>query len=168
MNKKASIQEFILIMVFLLIISVVTLIMFKVSNSFTDQWQESVPSNLAGAEDSTKNLRRVNNLYPGIIDNSFLLLTIGLSIGAFILAAMVRVHPAFLAIFILVLALIIFFGAVFSNIYQEIANEPEMIDLANKLKFISTIMNILPFIVGIFGGILAIVMYKTWQGEQYV
>ena len=108
-------------------------------------------------------MNQVNSLYPGVIDKSFLMLAVGLSIIALVLAALVRVHPVFLIAFLLVLGFIIFFCSIFSNIYNEMASSPEFVDLAEQLTMINKVMLTLPFIVGILGGLLAIIMYKNWS-----
>jgi hypothetical protein len=52
---------------------------------------------------------------------------------------------------------------VFSNVYDDVANTDELGTLADRLTFTSMIMRSLPFIVGVFGGLMAIVSYKTWK-----
>ncbi|KKM97105.1 hypothetical protein LCGC14_1171380 [marine sediment metagenome] len=144
----------------LLIIAVVMLITFKITNEINLEVQASDIF-----EDRGKSsMDQINNMFPGVLDNSFLFLTISLAIGAFVLAALVRIHPIFIVGFLFILAFIIFFAAIFSNIYQEIAENEDMVALAEQLAFTNQIMISLPFIVGIFGGLLSIIMYKTSQG----
>lgn len=161
-NKKASIQDILFIGIVLVAFTIGTLLMYKISTEFNTMIQD----NADFPEDSKTAMNKVTNMYPGIIDNSFLFLVVGLAMVAFIMAAMVRIHPIFIGIFIFVLAIVIFLCGVFSNIYQEIASNPEMTELADNLVFMSTIMHILPFIIGIFGSILSVVMFKTWQGAE--
>ncbi len=108
----------------------------------------------------------IRNMFPGVIDNSFLFLMIGLTIIALILAMMVAVHPVFFVFYFLLLILITFLSGVFSNVYLEAANTPQFLPLANELTFISHIMGAMPFIVGILGFVLAIIMFKTYQANQ--
>jgi uncharacterized membrane protein len=75
----------------------------------------------------------------------------------------VRRHPVFFVFFVIILAIILFVSGAFSNVYQEMANNPDLADVAAQLTFIDNIMTYLPFIIGIFGFLLAIVMYKNWQ-----
>lgn len=158
-NNKGSAQDILWLGISLLILSIVILIGYKISNEINTEVQASdlFEAHGKGA------MQNINNMYPGVIDNSFLFLTISLAIGAFILAALVRIHPVFIILFIIALALIIFLSGLFSNIYQKIAENPEMISLAQQLTFTHQIMSTLPFIVGVLGGLLAIIMYKTWQ-----
>ena len=96
----------------------------------------------------------------------FLLLIVGLCIVALSLAMMVRVHPIFFVFFLLIFIIIIFLCGVFSNIYLEIANNEEMQDVAGNLKFITNIMGKLPLFIGIFGFLLAGIMYKLRSMDQ--
>ncbi len=161
-NKKASLQDLLIIMVLVVGFAVGTLIVYKVSNEINIQFQESTDITPQGKTAYSK----INNMYPGVIDNSFLLLLVGLCIVALSLAIMVRVHPIFFVFFLLIFIIIIFLCGVFSNIYLEIANNPEMSDVAGNLKFITNIMGKLPLFIGIFGFLLAGVMYKLRSMDE--
>jgi len=139
--------------------AIAILIGFKVSDELNTKFQASpdIPAEGKAA------FNQINSYYPGVIDNSFLLLAVGLSIVALILAMMVRIHPIFFVFYILILVIVIFICGVFSNIYLEMANTPELIGLADQLTYTTHVMHALPFIVGIFGFLLAIVMYKNWR-----
>ena len=166
-NKKGSALDILWIAGTLIALAVIILIVYKVSDEFNTKLStDSTFNEYAGAENAKSSMNQMNNMYPGIIDNGFLVLAIGLSIAAIILAAMVRIHPVFLVFFIIIWALIIFLSGVFSNIYQEMAAQPEMTALADNLTFTTHILNYLPFIVGILGGVLAIIMYKMWSAAQ--
>ena len=162
MNKKASLQDLIVIMVMLIAFAVGTLIVYKISNELNTEFQANddiTPTGKAA-------FSRINDMYPGVVDNSFLLLVIGLSIVALSLAMLVRIHPIFFVFFLLIFIILIFLCGVFSNIYLEIANNPEMQDVAGNLKFITNIIAKLPLFIGILGFILAGIMYKTWSADQ--
>lgn len=161
-KKKASLQDLVFIAVVILVFAVGTLISYKIYNEFNTEVQASSVFTTRGKTASTQ----IENMYPNVIDNSFLLLVFGLCIVALALAAMVRVHPIFFVFYLIILIIIIFLCGVFSNIYLEIAGTTQFSTLADNLTFITHIMHILPWIVGVFGFILAIIMYKTWQGAQ--
>jgi len=164
MNKKGSIQDLVMIAIILGVFSFLILLGYRIYSEINTEFQSSSIINDQGKQASTT----INNMFPGALDNSFLILTVGLGIVAISLAALVRVHPVFLVFFILMLAIIIFFCGIFSNIYEELANaDATMEALASDLTFSTHVMHYLPFIVGIFGGILAIVMYKAYREAQY-
>lgn len=166
-NKKGSVQDMAVIAATLLTIAIAILISFKISREINDKIQSTGPlDGMEGADRARTAMSEVNNMYPGVMDNSFVLLTIGLSVVAIILAFMVAFHPIFFVLYFIFLAIIIFVSGVFSNIYTEMSNVPALADTAEALVFTSHIMYFLPFIVGVVGFIVSIVMYKAWQNRQ--
>jgi Flp pilus assembly protein TadB len=161
-NKKGSAIDLIFIAMGITIFAIVVLFGFKITSVFNDHIQAdaNIPTE---AKDSTTTLL---NDYSGVIDNSALFLLVVLAIGAFVMAGLVRVHPMFIPLYIIMLVLIIFFCGVYSNIYQGLAEDPNLAAEANQLVLITWILTYLPFIVGIFGFILMFIMYKLWQNEM--
>lgn len=147
--------------VVLTIFGILVLVGFKFMSEFNDEIQSSSLIDSRGKS-------AVNSLegtYPGVIDNSFLLLAIGLSLGALILASLVRISPIFLALYLIALVIIIFMCGIFSNIYQGVAENSLMTAQADQLLFISNLLEFLPLLVGVFGSILALIMYKSYRSE---
>jgi len=161
-NKKGSALDLIFIGSGLLAFAVVVLISFMVYTNFNAEIQthSDVPAQSKTASQA------INDFYPGFLDNSFLFLAIGLTLVSFALAALVRVHPIFIPLFIISLIFIIFFCGIFSNIYQGMAENAQLQTYADQLTFISLIMEFLPFIVGILGSVLMVIMYKLGQDAQ--
>lgn len=159
-GKKGTADDLVLIVVVLFVFALVLVVVFKVSDSLNTEFQanDKLTDKGKGAYEN------INNLYSGVLDNSFMLLTIGMSLMAIALAAMVRIHPIFIAFFIFVWLIVIFLSATFSNIYQTIAADSSMVGVANQLTFTSQIMGSLPWIVAVVGALLAIVMYKAYRG----
>ena len=167
-GKKGSAQDLLFIMVIALFFSVVVLLGFKIMSEIDDQVQDS--DAIAEFDDggyaraaSTK----LKSTFTGALDGGFLLLVIGLSIIAIVLASLVRVHPAFMVLFIIVWVILLFFSGVFSNIYQEMAANSQLTDVASQLTMISTVMNYLPLFIGVIGALLMIIMHKVYQNDQY-
>ena len=156
MNKKGSVADLIFIGVVLLVFAVAVLIGFKITGMFNTQIQgmDIMPAEAKTASTS------ILGFYPGVIDNSFLLLAAGLAIVSLILASLVRVHPIFLALFVIAWIFSIFLGGVFSNIYQEMTANSALAAEAAQLTFTNFVMTYLPFFIGIVGILLMIVMYK--------
>ena len=158
-NKRGSLQDIGFMIGVLLAASIMILIGFLVVSRFNAEIQsnDNIPA-LAKA-----NVAELESFYPGAIDNSFLLLTVGLAIVTIVLAALVRISPIFLVLYILGLVFVIFIAGAVSNIYQTMAANTQVVALANQLTFIGTIMGYLPLIVGVIGSVLAIVMFKSWR-----
>lgn len=162
LNKKGSIQDLMLIATILLFFGMVLLIGFKISTEMNTQLQSSDIITTEGKEAAST----LVGYYPGVLDNTFLFLAIGMAMVTLTLASLVRIHPIFIPFYIMGLIIIIFVSGIFSNIYQSAAAQTEMIALADQLVFTSKILTFLPLFVGIIGTILMIVLYKTWKETQ--
>lgn len=163
-NKKGSLQDIFFIGIVLLVFSVSILISFVMVSNFNDKIQDLEivqDSPVVGAASA-----QILTNFTGSLDNGFLLLTIGLSIGALILASLVRIHPIFIVFFIIALVFVIFFSAIVSNIYQAMAVHPQLSEFAGQLTFVTLIMNFLPLFIGIIGTLLMVVSYKLWINAQ--
>jgi len=159
LNKKGSVLDLILIGVFCLAFAFSILIGFKITTEVNTQIQANTDIPIEGKTAATSLLGD----YTGTLDYGFLFFIVGLSIGVLILAALVRVHPIFIPLYVIGLLIVIFLAGVFSNIYQGLADSPEFTALASQLMFIDKIMTFLPWFVGVVGVLLCIVMYKGYQ-----
>lgn len=167
LGKKGTIDDVILIVGVLFIFSLLVMIGFKVYDAFNTQFQANTEVDSLDPDGYAKLASQaVTNHFPGVIDSGFLFLAIGLSVVAIALAAMVIVHPVFIMLYIIVEAILVVVSGVLSNVYQTLAANSEFTALADKMIFTSTVMNYLPFIIGIVGTILAIVMYKNYKEAQ--
>ena len=162
MGKKGSLLDLVYIVLFVFFFSFSILIGYKIADAVNTKAQ-------AMSDMSTEGKTAVGKLpgyYSTIMDNGFLFFTIGIAIVTFILAALVRVHPIFIPLYIIGLAFVVFLSAIFSNAYEAFAESSELSSLSANLTLINYIMTYLPFIVGIFGTILMVIMYKTWRAEE--
>ena len=163
-NKKGSLRDLLLIGVFLIVAAASILLGYKISNTFNNQIQNDVIVNFPTEAKVAAN--QLNSYYPSVIDKTFLFLTVVFCLATLVLAALVRVHPVFLPLFIVGMIIIIFITGMISNIYGEMAANTELAAEAAQLTWISIIMNKLPLIVGIIGGLLAMVMHKLWRVDN--
>lgn len=165
-NKKGSIQDLILMAVVATFFGIIMLISFTVVAEFSDILDD-LDSELPGGvpTEAKRSINQLENTYTGIIDNMFVFLIIGLSILAFVLAALVRIHPMFIAFYFLALILVVYLAGILSNIYTGMAANPALIAQANQLTFITLILNFLPLFVGALGTALMFVMYKLWSNS---
>lgn len=161
-NKRGSGQDLILAGLYILVFGMVVLIGFRAFSSIDSELQSNGLISAAGKTASTSLL----DMYPGIIDNTFLLFAVGVGLVTLVVAALVRVHPIFIPIFFLLWIFTIFISGVFSNVYQEVAGSAEFVAYADQLTFATTLIKILPIFVGVFGFILMIVMYRSWEGAR--
>jgi len=158
-NKRASLDDLGYILGVLLVFGFLLLIL----GSWTDSFNEKIQDMSIIPDDGKQAIGKVNNLYSGALDNSFLFLAIGLAVISILFAMMVIVHPIFFIFYVIALTVVIFVSGILSNIYQEAAANPQLAPMAAKLLYTSQILNFLPLFAGIIGTIIAIVMYKNWR-----
>lgn len=161
-NKKGSLQDILFVGIVLLVGSMFILFGFKIMSSLNDEIQTN---NVIDAQGKAASATLTGH-YSGAIDNSFLLLAIGMALVTLVLAALVRVHPVFIAFYFIGLMIVIFVSGILSNIYQELAANSNLSVQADQLVFVSNILEYLPLFVAIFGILLMVIMYKTWRNEQ--
>jgi len=161
-TNKGSLQDIGLIAGIALFIAITVLLGFTFMSKLNDQIQTMDAINNTEARASSQKL---TNFYPSVIDNSILFLVVGLCIVTLIFAVFVKVHPVFIPLFIIAWVLVIFFSGVLSNIYQKMAATSMVSAYAEQLVFISNILEFLPLLIGIFGILLMVVMYKVWGAD---
>jgi hypothetical protein len=161
-GKKGSAGDLALIALIVFAAALILLFGYKIMNSLNTELQANANVD-ANAKTASATLV---GYYPGVIDNTFLFLTIGLCLIALVLAALVRISPIFLFFFFIAWVIIIFVSAALSNIYEAAASSTVLATEASNLTFISAIMTYLPLIIGVVGGLLAIVMYTSWRQQQ--
>lgn len=160
-GKRASVDDLIYLIMIVVAVGIIILIGFNFMDKFNGAVQGMSSFN-ANAKAATN---AVTQKFPGVVDGTFLFLTIGLCIVALALAFLVRLHPIFFIFYIIFVPIIIYISAAFSNLYQEAAASAALADVASRMVFMSHIIQYLPMIIGIFGFLLAFIMYNTWRTE---
>ena len=161
-KDKGSILDLSYFFVGLMILAIVVLLAFVVGSRINDSVQSNSDFTVLG-----KNLMQNQiNSFSTTFDKSFLILSIFIAISVIASAVLVRVHPIFIPIFIFLLMIFIVVAAISSNIYSELEINDQVASVAAQMTFARKIMLYLPYIVGIVGTILMIVMYKSWSNAQ--
>ena len=160
-SKRGSLQDLIFIAVVIFFFSIVLLVSYKVTNEFNSHisGMDNIPAEAKTAADT------LEGHFPGILNNAFLFLSIGIALVSVALAAMVVVHPIFIPFYFIGLVITIIMSGIWSNVYEEISLHAEFSALSANLVIPATVMSYLPFIVGVFGMIIMVVMYKVWRAR---
>ena len=161
-HKKGSAQDLILVMGIIFGAAMIFLIGFVIMNEINDGIQGSSVTESRSKTASTKLL----GYYPGVIDNAFLFLTVGLCMLTLVMAALVRVSPVFVFFFFIIYVFTIVVSGALSNAYVEASTSPAIIAQGSQLGGIGFVLTYLPLIIGVFGGLLAVVMYVNWRSMQ--
>lgn len=156
-DKKGSLIDILFIGVALLFFAIVIVIGLKVATEF----ETNIDANPLFADGEARSaVENTRVKYTNTIDNTFLFLMIFLALATLALASLVLIHPIFIPFYFIGWVLTIYFCGILSNIYQTMAADTNVAAVASELTFIGYILTALPIIVGVFGIILMIVMYK--------
>jgi len=102
-----------------------------------------------------------------ILDNAMVFVVIGLTLGLIITSFLIPTHPVFVLINIVGFMILVFIGAVYSNVYFDLVNmSPGMLN-ASVTYFSNTaaIMKFLPYFAAVLVFLTSVVMYT--KGKQY-
>lgn len=162
-RKKGSLTDMFVVGIIVTFIAFTMLIGFKLMDytNTTLQDMDVLPQEAKTASTD------LNGVIPNTVDNTFLFFIIMLGIVILVLAAMVRVHPIFIPLFIIALIGLLMFAGVLSNIYQTAATNDELQPYADQMEVMTFVLTYLPLIFGVFGTLLMVVMYKGWAASQY-
>ena len=162
-NKKGSLIDIIFIGVALLFFSIVVLVGLKIATDFGDKIDTM---DIFDDGESRQHVDAVTVKYTNTVDNMFLFLLIFMAIASLVLAALVRIHPIFIPFYFIGWVFVIYLSGILSNIYQSMAANTNLIAIANQMTVMHNIMIALPIIVGVFGMVLLVCMYKLWSVAQ--
>ena len=155
-KKKGSITDLFFIVVGLFIFAFTILISFKIVTDMDTNFQAmSIIPTQAKTISSY-----IVNFFPNVLDGLFLFLFMGMFIISIILAFLVPTSPVFFFFYLITYPFLIFISAVVSNIYEEMYLSSALNSFATQLPIVHYILQYLPFLIGIFGLVLAIVIYK--------
>jgi hypothetical protein len=129
-------------------------LVFKFYTAFEEKYSEMPLS-----ETEQKILQKGETFY-NVLIGAIPFVIIGSGIGAIVLAFLIPAHPIFLPISIIALGMFVFLSVVFSNILWEFLNSAVIIDIANKFPLLVSVVQYMPYIIGVIGTILIIVMYS--------
>lgn len=99
-----------------------------------------------------------------VFNSMMIFIVSSIGIGAIILAARVRAHPAAIPLALIVLAIFVVITAMMANAYWDIQNAPQFSTVANQMDQFVKVNNQLPLIVAVFGALVLIALFsKPWE-----
>ena len=163
-KKSQGFSEFFIVIAVLLGVVLTILILNKVVGEIKDPLDEG----LSGAMpvDSSVNVTEILDDTQGsslLFDKLLPFLIIGLFSFILITAGAVMKHPIMIIVGIIILAVVIFLAAVYSNLYQSIVETDDFSDTDDELPVQNAFMKYLPYILFIMaiGVTLAILFGKS-------
>ena len=162
MNKKGGVPDGLFYMVAIFAVAIISVVGYMVLSEINTHFQES-----SSITDNGKVLTQgIKDKYVGIIDNSFLIILVGVLIGTVAGVWFISTHPALFWIMIPIFAFIIFMSMIYANVYFNFAANP-------KIAVTEADFTIIPFIMNNYGKIMtgvviliAIFLFSKGRREQ--
>ncbi len=163
MNRKGSGMDVIYILSFLFIFAIITVVAFTFYSSYTDSISGNEHFNNT-VNDQVEE-QALSTLHAW--DYLFVFILIGLTITTLIGGFMLRTHPAFFWVSLLLLIIAIILGAILGNIFGEVASTPSFSSAAGELNVIPFFMNHLPLMILLIGGVILVILYAKNKMMEY-
>jgi hypothetical protein len=123
-NKKANVISDTLLPIIVLTVVGISAVFAKMALSDFRTEMEADPTFQPEAK---AQLQQSDNTYAPLMDGLFIFVLAGLWIAAIVFSFRIDTHPIFMVLSIILLAFILFVGAILSNTYQEISTEPDLL-----------------------------------------
>lgn len=157
LRKKGSISDLPYIIGGIFSFAIIVFLVTYLTGSINDRIQD-IDTFDANAKAKSQ---QMTDDFPKVVDGGTVLLFFLLCFVSFVFAALIPVHPVFVVFYILEWLLLIWIGGGIANAYQMFYENPVFADTATKFTLQMNLFRYLPFIVGVIGAILAVIMYKT-------
>ena len=162
MNKKAGVPDGLFYMVAIFAVAIISIVGYAMLSNINDEFQSSTGITTEGKRLTDS----ITNKYVEIIDNSFLIILVGVLIGTVAGVWFIKTHPALFWIMIPIFAFIIFFAAIYGNVYFNFANNPRIAPTEADFTIIPFIMNNYVKIITGVVILIAIFLFSKGKSEQ--
>lgn len=150
--KKGTVLDMLPVVVFVFVASLCILLAHFILTQF-----EAVPQFNQTAIATAKNVIT-------IFDSAMLIVVIGAGLAAVLGGFVIRSHPAFFIVSMMINMIITALSAIFANIYLYIATLPTFIASGEALPMITAIMTNYPLMTTIIGFIVAMAVHAKGDG----
>ena len=154
-NKKGSFADLLYMAVFIFLCGIVFTVGFLIHDKINDEWQTK---DQLGTR-SKAIMQDSNDTFVASFDNVFLVIFIGLYLGALILAYNVDINPVFFFLSLFIMGVIVLITGVLGNAWYQFTQNSTLTGYIDDFTFIPFIMGnyVKIFVAMAFG--LAGVMY---------
>jgi len=153
-NKRGAVWDLFMLMILLLFGSIMLMVTFSVWNSVAPEIEEKLNDSTVNA--TYDNIERITNNLDNIALAGFIILIILMIVLAFA----VDFHPIFFFLFMLIWIIGVIVAVPISNTYETVAANPHLAAAAASMPMQHWIMTNLPFIIGLVGAVMIVVMFS--------
>jgi hypothetical protein len=158
-NKRASILDLPYLMGGVLTLAFIAILISILLYYFNVQ----VQANSVFPTEAKTAMAKMSTDYPKTMNFGIVLAFFGMCLVSLILASLTPTHPIFLIFFILEWVLLIWMGATIANTYQMVIENTALSVISNLFPLTTSLFRWFPWVVGIFGALMAIVIYRAKQ-----
>ena len=163
MNKKGSGMDIIYILSFLFTFAIVTIVAITFYNGYTDSIADTdVFDNAANEQVEAQAVATLHAW-----DYLFVFILIGLTITTLMGGFMLRTHPAFFWISLLLLIIAKVLGAVLGNVFGAVTSTASFGNASAQLNIIPFFMNHLPLMILLVGSVILVILYAKNKMMEY-
>ncbi|MFW9873022.1 MAG: hypothetical protein ACFFG0_07985 [Candidatus Thorarchaeota archaeon] len=164
MNNRGVFQ-IIYVVVFLLLVALISLMFFKMNNTFKDEFLSFEEIN--NTEYARESIQSVGSQMPYVHDELVLFFFIASVISLIVSAVKTNFNPVVIGLFFILFLLSIFIAAGAVNIYQGMAQSEDLINESGKLIFTNVLFSkFFPLIIMAIGTIVLIIMWGKVGGQE--
>jgi hypothetical protein len=163
MNKKGSGLDIIYILAFLFTFAIITIVAFTFYSGYTD----SIADNPLFDNEVNEQVESQAVATLHAWDYLFVFIMIGLTITTLMGGFMLRTHPAFFWISLLLLIIAIVIAAILGNVFGSVTSTAAFSSAAGELSVIPFIMNHLPLMILLIGGIILVILFAKNKMMEY-
>jgi len=162
-NKRGDVSDIITFMVIIFFLAIALLVTAFAVNEMKEV---ITGSDLNKTNVATSSTDHMDQMISTTIQYGYISIFAFLIIGMLISAFMVRIHPVFLFIYIIFLAISIFIGVPLANTYQKVSEVDALSAIASQQTLIEWTMQYMPFILLGVGALSMIVTFGKLIGGR--
>lgn len=163
-SKKGDMFQVLFMLAILTGVAIVGLICLYLATNINNFWDSSGLLNNTAV--GTQAINQLQDTAPKTTDYAVLFLFIGLNIGILISAVKTNFSPIVIFLFILLALIAIMISAGMVNIYQGLAQQPDVLSVSSGLTYTNFIFSkYLPLTVSIICALVMLIMWGKSGGE---
>ena len=164
MNKRGDFTSMVIMIAVVIALAIGAIIFSKVFLMVTGELKTS---NTINFDNNTIDIiETVETKTIPLLDFFIFFSLVALMIALIVSSIYIDAHPAITVIFIVAMIVAVFLAGIFSNVFYEISNEPELLSTASQFTMTNIILGkYFPLIILVIGVIVIVILYGKSKGQ---
>lgn len=156
-GKKGDVGNFLIVLIIIFFLAV----SFIISSLAVNKMNEAITKTEINSTDASAVITSsMTEMTEDSVPNAFIIIFALLIIGLIVSSFLIRVHPIWIFIYIIVLAMTIFLGVYLGNIYQDITEVEALSSVASHHTSANWIMEHITLVVLGFGALSMVIVFS--------